>query len=387
STVDSGVKKCASPFKCEWNSTPSSVTLRRLSRLNTWNPPESVKMARGHAMNLCRPPRRSMRSCPGLRNRWYVLARMILASNSCSRSRCITPLTVACVPTGMKTGVSIVPCAVCSRPARAPVTGHSASISNRKTDILFYCDGPFKRLPERPRKPRTPVPRSPENSRITLETAMSSLTRKCSDKAHERTPKKAGNKSNLLRLKLIPRMPLRLYNTLTQELEEFRPIRDNIVRMYTCGPTVYNYAHIGNLRTYTFQDILRRWLSYRGFKLDHVMNITDVEDKIIANAAKEGKSLEEYTEVYTKAFFEDAAALRLQRPEQVAKATEHIGDMVEAIEKLSEKGHTYATEGSTYFRISTFPEYGKVSHNDFSGVRSGARVDMDEYEKADARDF
>jgi len=216
---------------------------------------------------------------------------------------------------------------------------------------------------------------------------MPSLTRKCSDKAHERTPKKAGNKSNLLRLKLIPRMPLRLYNTLTQELEEFRPIRDNIVRMYTCGPTVYNYAHIGNLRTYTFQDILRRWLSYRGFKLDHVMNITDVEDKIIANAAKEGKSLEEYTEVYTKAFFEDAAALRLQRPERVAKATEHIGDMVEAIEKLSEKGHTYATEGSTYFRISTFPEYGKLSHNDFSGVRSGARVDMDEYEKADARDF
>ena len=157
---------------------------------------------------------------------------------------------------------------------------------------------------------------------------MPSLTRKCSDKAHERTPKKAGNKSNLLRLKLIPRMPLRLHNTLTQELEEFRPIRDNIVRMYTCGPTVYNYAHIGNLRTYTFQDILRRWLSYRGFKLDHVMNITDVEDKIIANAAKEGKSLEEYTEVYTKAFFEDAAALRLQRPERVAKATEHIGDMV-----------------------------------------------------------
>jgi cysteinyl-tRNA synthetase len=157
--------------------------------------------------------------------------------------------------------------------------------------------------------------------------------------------------------------------------------------MYTCGPTVYNFVHIGNLRTFTFQDILRRWLRYRGFTLNHVMNITDVEDKIIANAAREGKTLQEYTDVYTKAFFEDTAALRLETPEHVVKATDHIDDMAKAVEALSEKGYTYVSDGSTYFRIAAFPEYGKLSHNDFSGMRSGARVDQDEYEKDDARDF
>lgn len=182
-------------------------------------------------------------------------------------------------------------------------------------------------------------------------------------------------------------MALRFYNTLTQELEIFEPLIGNTVRMYTCGPTVYNFVHIGNFRTFTFQDILRRWLRYRRFELNHVMNITDVEDKIIANAAKEGKSIEEYTAVYTRAFFEDAATLRLEQPEHVAKATEHIPVMVEAIQQLAAKGCTYVSDGSTYFRISSFPQYGKLSHNDFSGIRSGARVDMDEYEKADARDF
>ena len=182
-------------------------------------------------------------------------------------------------------------------------------------------------------------------------------------------------------------MPLRLYNTLTQELEEFRPAHDNTVRMYTCGPTVYNYAHIGNLRTFTFQDILRRWLRYRGFELNHVMNITDVEDKIIAGAAREGKTLKDYTEVYIEAFFDDAKALRLQTPERIAKATDHIDEMVRAIEILTAIGCTYVSEGSTYFRIASFPDYGKLSHNDFSGIRSGARVDVDEYEKDNARDF
>jgi cysteinyl-tRNA synthetase len=182
-------------------------------------------------------------------------------------------------------------------------------------------------------------------------------------------------------------MALRFYNTLTQELETFEPLMGNTVRMYTCGPTVYNFVHIGNFRTFTFQDILRRWLRYRGYELNHVMNITDVEDKIIANAAKEGASIEQYTAAYSKAFFEDAAALRLEQPEHVVKATEHIPVMVNAIEKLAERGCTYVSDGSTYFRISTFPEYGKLSHNDFSGIRSGARVDVDEYEKADARDF
>jgi cysteinyl-tRNA synthetase len=182
-------------------------------------------------------------------------------------------------------------------------------------------------------------------------------------------------------------MALRFYNTLTQEVELFQPREDNFVRMYTCGPTVYNFVHIGNFRTFTFQDVLRRWLKYRGYRLDHVMNVTDVDDKIIAGAAREAKSLDDYTSVYTKAFFEDAAALRLEQPEHVAPATKHIGMMVKAIEELAAKGSTYTNDGSTYFRISTFPDYGKLSHNDFSGMRSGARVDLDEYDKADARDF
>ena len=182
-------------------------------------------------------------------------------------------------------------------------------------------------------------------------------------------------------------MSLRFYNTLTQNLEAFHVQKDNTVRMYTCGPTVYNFVHIGNFRTFMFQDLLRRWLRYRGFALDHVMNVTDVDDKIILNAAKENKSLEDYTAVYTKAFFEDAAALRLEQPEHIAHATKHIGNMVNAIQQLEAKGSTYTNDGSTYFRIASFPDYGKLSHNDFTGIRAGARVDVDEYEKADARDF
>jgi cysteinyl-tRNA synthetase len=182
-------------------------------------------------------------------------------------------------------------------------------------------------------------------------------------------------------------MGLRFYNTLTQSVEEFRPLNDNEVRMYTCGPTVYNFVHIGNLRTFTFQDILRRWLQYRGFRLNHVMNITDVDDKIIRNAAKEGKSLQEYTEKYTQAFLEDTGKMRLQRPERLVKATEHIHEMVDAIQTLTDKGYTYESEGSTYYRISRFPEYGKLSHNDFSGMKAGARVDVDEYDKESAQDF
>ncbi len=182
-------------------------------------------------------------------------------------------------------------------------------------------------------------------------------------------------------------MALRFYNTLTQQVEAFSTLQPNLVRMYTCGPTVYNFAHIGNFRSFTFQDILRRWLRARGYKLDHVMNITDVEDKIIRNAAAEHKSLPEYTEKYTQAFLEDSAALRLEGPERMVKATEHIQEMVRAIEELDKRGYTYRSDGSVYYRISKFPEYGKLSHNDFNGIRAGARVDSDEYDKADARDF
>jgi cysteinyl-tRNA synthetase len=182
-------------------------------------------------------------------------------------------------------------------------------------------------------------------------------------------------------------MALRFYNTLSQRVEEFVPLHDNEVRMYTCGPTVYNYAHIGNLRTFTFEDVLRRWLGIRGYKLNHVMNITDVEDKIIRNAAAQGKSIYEYTETYYRAFLEDMAELRLRRPERMVKATDHINEMALAIERLRDKGYTYSSDGSIYYRISKFPEYGKLSHTDFSGNVAGARVDVDEYEKADARDF
>jgi len=182
-------------------------------------------------------------------------------------------------------------------------------------------------------------------------------------------------------------MALRFYNTLTQQVEPFSLLEGNTVRMYTCGPTVYNFAHIGNFRTFTFEDVLRRWLLYRGYQLDHVMNITDVDDKIIRNAAAEQKTLSDYTETYTQAFLEDSAALRLQRPERIVKATDHIPEMVGAIEKLAERGFTYDSEGSTYYCIAKFPGYGKLSHNDFSGIRAGARVDVDEYDKANARDF
>ena len=182
-------------------------------------------------------------------------------------------------------------------------------------------------------------------------------------------------------------MPLRFYNTYSQQLEEFQPLDGKTVRMYTCGPTVYHYVHIGNFRTFAFQDVLRRTLRARGYALDHVMNITDVEDKIIRNAMERGQSIEDYTRQYTAAFLEDSARLRLEKPERLVFATQHISDMVRMIEGLSAKNHTYSSEGSVYFRIASFPEYGKLSKINLAGNIAGARVDVDEYEKDDARDF
>jgi cysteinyl-tRNA synthetase len=170
-------------------------------------------------------------------------------------------------------------------------------------------------------------------------------------------------------------------------VEDFRPQTDNVVKMYTCGPTVYNYVHIGNLRTFTFQDILRRWLQARGYKMDHVMNITDIEDKIIRHATAAHQTIFEYTAQYTEAFLEDTAKLRLQRPEHIVKATDCIADMITAVGTLEAKGFTYMSDGSVYYRIAKFPEYGKLSHHDFGGMKAGARVDVDEYDKDDARDF
>jgi len=182
-------------------------------------------------------------------------------------------------------------------------------------------------------------------------------------------------------------MSLRFYNTLTQRVEDFAPADGKTVRMYTCGPTVYDNAHIGNFRTFTFVDILRRWLRASGYQLAHVMNITDVDDKIIRNAVARHQSLEDYTAIYTQAFLDDCQKLRLEQAETLVKATAHIDDMVSAIQRLESGEHTYRSDGSVYFRISSFPGYGKLSHMDFSGNIAGARVDVDEYEKADARDF
>jgi cysteinyl-tRNA synthetase len=182
-------------------------------------------------------------------------------------------------------------------------------------------------------------------------------------------------------------MALRLYNSLTLQVEPFVPADGHTARIYSCGPTVYNYAHIGNLRTFTFNDTLRRWLAYRGFGLLHVMNITDVEDKIIRNSMQLGIPMLEYTAKYEKAFLEDMATLRLQKPEHITRATDHIPEMVQLIEELARKGFTYEADGSVYYRIAEFPSYGKLSHQDFSGVKAGARVDVDEYDKDDARDF
>ncbi len=183
-------------------------------------------------------------------------------------------------------------------------------------------------------------------------------------------------------------MPLQLFNTLSGKVEEFHPLEDDLVRMYACGPTVYDYGHIGNFRTFIVVDTLRRFLKQSGYKLKHVMNITDVDDKIIRNAAAQGVSVQDYTKKYKQAFLEDADALNIQHPEFLVNATDHIQEMAHFIKGLEDKGFAYRTEdGSYYFRIAKFPEYGKLSKKDFAGMNDGARVDVDEYDKDNARDF
>jgi cysteinyl-tRNA synthetase len=183
-------------------------------------------------------------------------------------------------------------------------------------------------------------------------------------------------------------MTLRLFNTLSGQLDELVPMDGKTLRMYACGPTVYDYGHIGNFRTFLQIDVLRRFLKLTGTAVRHVMNITDVDDKIIRNAAAAGIPIGEYTPRFVQAFFEDMEALRIERPEQIARATEHIPRMVELVQKLAAAGAAYQTEdGSWYFRLAAFPEYGKLSKKDLSGMEDGARVDVDEYEKDSARDF
>ncbi|MGD0545857.1 MAG: cysteine--tRNA ligase [Candidatus Acidiferrales bacterium] len=178
-----------------------------------------------------------------------------------------------------------------------------------------------------------------------------------------------------------------LHNTLTNRLEPLEPVHKGEVRIYTCGPTVYDFAHIGNFRTFVFQDILRRFLQSREYRVLQVMNLTDVDDRIIQKAAAAGVSIREYTEKYVQAFLEDMDALHLEPPEEMVRATDHIEDMVALIERLQKKGFTYNTEGSIYYKISKFPHYGELSHIDLAGMQTGVRVDVDQYEKEDARDF
>jgi cysteinyl-tRNA synthetase len=182
---------------------------------------------------------------------------------------------------------------------------------------------------------------------------------------------------------------LKFRNTLSGQIEEFRPLNEGEVRFYYCGPTVWEYGHIGNFRSAVAADVVRRYLKFKGYKVTHVMNITDVEDRIIAKSHAAGVTIDEYTAKYIDALWEDFDALGCERPEVVPRATRHIPEMVELIEKLLATEHAYRSDGSIYYRIASFPEYGKLSKINFAGNIAGAseRVDTDKYEKEDARDF
>ncbi len=182
-------------------------------------------------------------------------------------------------------------------------------------------------------------------------------------------------------------MKLRFHNTRTNSVEDFEPAAPPDVGMYVCGLTVYSRGHIGNFRTLVMTDLLRRVLRHAGFRVKEVMNITDVDDRIIQLAQKAGQDLESFTAPHIRAFEEDLAALHLERPEWLPRATRHIGEMIDLVRRLSERGHTYEADGSIYFRIASFPEYGRLARLDLSGVKAGARVDTDKYEKEDLRDF
>jgi cysteinyl-tRNA synthetase len=182
---------------------------------------------------------------------------------------------------------------------------------------------------------------------------------------------------------------LRFFNTLSRQVEEFQPIEAGKVRMYICGPTVWNFAHIGNFRTFIFGDVLRRYLRFKGFELTHVFNLTDVDDRIINEAAKQNISIDEFTAPFIHYFWEDFDALGNERPEVTPRATHHIAEMIDIISKLLDNGHAYESDGSIYYRITAFLEYGKLSKIKFEGNIAGGsdRIDTDKYDKEDARDF
>jgi cysteinyl-tRNA synthetase len=183
-------------------------------------------------------------------------------------------------------------------------------------------------------------------------------------------------------------LPLTFYNTMTRSKEEFAPLREGEVRMYTCGPTVYDYAHIGNFRSYMFEDLLRRYLKYRGYRVIQVMNITDVDDKTIRDSRKAGITLAEHTDKFTKAFFEDIDILRIERAEHYPRATDHVKEMIEIVSGLLDKGYAYKGEdGSVYYRIEQFDDYGKLAHLTPDLLRPGATISQDEYTKESVGDF
>jgi len=183
-------------------------------------------------------------------------------------------------------------------------------------------------------------------------------------------------------------MALIFFNTLTRKKEEFRPIKPGKVGLYTCGPTVYDYAHIGNFRAYAFEDVLRRYLKYKGYNVKQVMNITDVDDKIINAVRGKGISANEYVRKYVDAFFEDLATLNIEKAEVYPRATEHIKEMVDIIKILMAKGIAYKGEdGSIYFSIAKFPSYGKLAHIKVDQLKIGARITHDEYDKENLSDF
>ncbi len=185
-------------------------------------------------------------------------------------------------------------------------------------------------------------------------------------------------------------MALNIFNTLSRSKEEFEPISENKVGLYTCGPTVYNYPHIGNYRAYIFGDILKRYLTYRGYNVKHIMNITDIDDKTIRDSKAQGKSLKDFTEFYTLEFYKDRDELNITKADNYTKATDFIPEMVKIIEKLLEKGFAYKTEdGSVYFDIHKDPDYGKLSHFKISDLKENAkgRITKDEYDKDSAEDF
>ncbi len=180
---------------------------------------------------------------------------------------------------------------------------------------------------------------------------------------------------------------LQFYNTLSKRKESFEPLEPGRVTLYSCGPTVYNFAHVGNLRAFLFVDLLKRYLKYKGFDVLHVMNITDVDDKIIRDSAAAGEDIGIFTQRYEKAFFEDLESLNIEKASHYPRATEHIPEMLDLIGRLEKQGRCYESEGSVYYRLATFGGYGRLSGLQADGLKAGARVDSDEYEKDDVRDF